>query len=474
MLEHEACEQWVERLSAYADGEVDDAEGREVRAHVHECPACRAWVEQARADRSLFEGALTGQKPRWGFARGVMKQVAAKPVHGAAERRARGRRMTLVELVTVLVIVGVLAAILFPVFAKAREDARSVSCLSNIKQLCLALQMYAEDNHDYLPPLVGWEKAILPYVRNEELFVCPNDRGSRPGYALNRRVAGRNTKDFGRPESVVLLFDARDGELGERHNDGANYGFLDWHAKFHQDPPPGFLEDLQSLGPPTRNYGLAERLRIAYEAEQDVAVDDVPTAVMQAEHEIAQREGFLLNSDVTTNSDQTTAQIVFRVPAEALLETMNALARLGAVVNRHVTGEDLTEKYVAADRAVQSAGQEQERLQNIERRTPQMPEKLAIAEKVTAVHAAAEQQRSEVRQVLARTVLATGTARFFERERAAPWSLLAAAERAFRSSGRTGRLVMSGALWLLAYVPFWGGALAAFLVGQRWLRRRRS
>ncbi|MFQ6134090.1 MAG: hypothetical protein ACE5R4_18755, partial [Armatimonadota bacterium] len=108
----------------------------------------------------------------------------------------------------------------------------------------------------------------------------------------------------------------------------------------------------------------------------------------------------------------------------------------------------------------------------IERRTRQTAEKLELAKKVDASHAAAEQQRSEIRQVLARTVLATGTARFLEREEVLPRTLAGTAERAWQSSGRTGRVIGAAAIWLLAYLPFWGAALVLFLLGRRWWRRR--
>src|SRR5436189_3665924 len=66
-------------------------------------------------------------------------------------RRTRRPGFTLIELLVVIAIIAILAAILFPVFAQAREKARQASCLSNVKQLGLALAMYAQDNDEMFP-----------------------------------------------------------------------------------------------------------------------------------------------------------------------------------------------------------------------------------------------------------------------------------------------------------------------------------
>ncbi|MFQ6134130.1 MAG: DUF4349 domain-containing protein, partial [Armatimonadota bacterium] len=395
MLEHGPCDEWIERVSAHADEELDEAEKGEARAHLDECDACRQWLEQVRADREVLVGNLARQKRRWGFARGVMQEVAKRRVYGHPANAAPRRwRFTAIELAVSCLVICVCAAVLFPVFSKVREkarharcgvssrtiaQARQAACPSNLKQICLAMLMY-EDDFDAFPPHENWTEAIFPYTRNNEILICPEDKQADLGYGYNPALAGRDLKTIDDPTNTVLVYDARDGKLEQRHDDGAYYGFVDGEVKWLEDPPPGFLHQ-QSLGPPTRNYGLAEKLRIAYQAEQDVEVEDVPVAVMQAEREIDRRGGFLLNSDLTRNSSRLTAQIVFRVPVEEMLSTMNALAKLGAVLNRHIAGQDLTEKYVLAQRAVRSEAQKQERLGRIERRTRQTAEKLELAKK---------------------------------------------------------------------------------------------
>jgi len=89
-------------------------------------------------------------------------------------------------LLVVIAIIAILAAILFPVFAKAREKARQASCQSNLKQLALASLMYAQDYDGIVPgwnfgsncsnPGVGawWKHVIYPYVKNGQLYICPS------------------------------------------------------------------------------------------------------------------------------------------------------------------------------------------------------------------------------------------------------------------------------------------------------------
>jgi len=94
------------------------------------------------------------------------------------------RGFTLIELLVVIAIIAILAAILFPVFARAREQARKTSCLSNCKQLGTAHMMYAQDYDEVLVPVAtgvcpgpdayGWADLCYPYIKNEKVFDCPS------------------------------------------------------------------------------------------------------------------------------------------------------------------------------------------------------------------------------------------------------------------------------------------------------------
>jgi len=84
---------------------------------------------------------------------------------------------TLIELLVVIAIIAILAAILFPVFAKAREKARQSSCTSNLNQIGKAFMMYAQDYDEKLyhprwTSVDGWTAPITPYVKNEQVFGC--------------------------------------------------------------------------------------------------------------------------------------------------------------------------------------------------------------------------------------------------------------------------------------------------------------
>jgi prepilin-type N-terminal cleavage/methylation domain-containing protein/prepilin-type processing-associated H-X9-DG protein len=108
--------------------------------------------------------------------------------------RHRHRGFTLIELLVVIAIIAILAAILFPVFAQAREKARQTACLSNMKQVGLALSMYTQDYDETMPihtdtdtfmnPQVSanWARLIFPYTKNVKVYLCPTAR-IWPGHA---------------------------------------------------------------------------------------------------------------------------------------------------------------------------------------------------------------------------------------------------------------------------------------------------
>jgi prepilin-type N-terminal cleavage/methylation domain-containing protein/prepilin-type processing-associated H-X9-DG protein len=118
---------------------------------------------------------------------------------------------TLIELLVVIAIIAILAAILFPVFARAREKARQTSCLSNLKQLGLAVIMYAQD-YDGMHPVMYWTPvtgyddgvsiggytvmtAMLPYVKNSQIFACPSIRPTKT-YTHTNGVITRSDYQF--------------------------------------------------------------------------------------------------------------------------------------------------------------------------------------------------------------------------------------------------------------------------------------
>ena len=202
-----------------------------------------------------------------------------------AERRDRG--FTLIELLVVIAIIAILAAILFPVFSRARAKARQASCISNLKQLGLAVDMYAQDYDEYLPPHNDdeppyptydwrWDTFIYrltPYTKNYQLTKCPDDAAwKQPGtgvpqqdrwwsYDFNRGCEYGPQQPgylsaFEVPADTVLLFDGSEEDEGveltdqdsldrnpagwnpdnakayTRHSDGHNILWADGHVKW--------------------------------------------------------------------------------------------------------------------------------------------------------------------------------------------------------------------------------------------------
>lgn len=104
--------------------------------------------------------------------------------------------------------VAVLAAILFPVFAQAREAARSASCQNNLKQLSIAVQMYTQDNDGRYPISGTWEDAALPFHNDPGLLTCPSEASAKPGYSFNAALNRLHQDWVKAPERQPMLFES--------------------------------------------------------------------------------------------------------------------------------------------------------------------------------------------------------------------------------------------------------------------------
>ena len=116
-------------------------------------------------------------------------------------KNAKKIGFTLIELLVVIAIIAILAAILFPVFAQAREKARAITCISNLKQLGLAVTQYEQDFDEACPNGVnpygggqGWAGQVYVYVKSTGAFKCPDDSTTGPvsSYAYNSNVTSAN------------------------------------------------------------------------------------------------------------------------------------------------------------------------------------------------------------------------------------------------------------------------------------------
>lgn len=202
---------------------------------------------------------------------------------------------TLIELLVVIAIIAILAAILFPVFAKAREKARQSNCASNVKQISTGLAMYYQDYDEQMPggtavhwdgtlTIGGFVDPVAPYLKNTQIFTCPSDglkntlsadpsknfqSAILPGIPPNQPLSygynyflgaggGVSPSQVQFPSQTVLIaeliqrpyiyviapvpaiagvtavLDPNASRMigGARHNEGMNIGYLDGHCKW--------------------------------------------------------------------------------------------------------------------------------------------------------------------------------------------------------------------------------------------------
>ncbi|MGI5818576.1 MAG: DUF1559 domain-containing protein [Armatimonadota bacterium] len=210
----------------------------------------------------------------------------------------RRKGFTLIELLVVIAIIAILAAILFPVFARAREKARQSSCMSNLKQIGLAHMMYAQDYDERLAPYEvnhgsslrrasATYDTIYPYINNEQVYICPSEEftwnghgsGTRSEFPAGRGVyrqtmvasysvvrdmsgddrvrpapfpsSGRKLAQFERPAETIIVFETRTGYVGNKSNVG-----------FYNDDTPRPMDASGNVGVMRYRHNL--QMNVAY------------------------------------------------------------------------------------------------------------------------------------------------------------------------------------------------------------------
>ena len=215
-----------------------------------------------------------------------MKTLNTRPVGRA------NRGFTLIELLVVIAIIAILAAILFPAFARARENARRTSCMSNLKQIGLGCMQYTQDYDETYPKAAltnaasafgedYWYLTMQPYLKSQQLLVCPSfgmnlacnpaggtilQSSQTASYGANLAVLGRRADyptaslaQVNVPTETILFLETQQGAgstcgnyaargplatdpwgtdmiAHTRHFDGQNITFADGHSKWLKDP----------------------------------------------------------------------------------------------------------------------------------------------------------------------------------------------------------------------------------------------
>lgn len=186
---------------------------------------------------------------------------------------------TLIELLVVIAIISIIAAVLFPAFARARENARRASCQSNLKQIALGFKQYTQDYDEKFPPRYipdggsipdqtqGWAVLMQPYLKSEQIFQCPSEPKAPGGmasttaidyfynYSLGCKDNGAGGEALGGVSEASLTFvtstvlngdavasisGAAEFDMNRAvtysnkkvHLEGANYSFADGHVKW--------------------------------------------------------------------------------------------------------------------------------------------------------------------------------------------------------------------------------------------------
>lgn len=172
------------------------------------------------------------------------------------------------HVVIPLAILGILAAIIIPVFKRFKETERPASCQSNLKQIALGYKQYIQDYDELYPRATNnvannassdnWVRQLEPYLKSTRIFKCPSDQEAPDNgisYAYNARLSKQNETTIPKSHLIILNFEVISDPDGwtqtgrgpeaitasTRHLEGANYSFADGHVKWFKPGKVGAL-----------------------------------------------------------------------------------------------------------------------------------------------------------------------------------------------------------------------------------------
>lgn len=502
------CEKWNPRLSAYLDGEGNTRERKEVEEHLAACPACRAAAEVLRCDEQDVMAALHTRAASDAFAGRVMAQVAVTPMEGtetvtATPSEPQTLRRPSPKLFNILLQWGIVTAaivvigsIIFPIFPKVREKSYQNQCMNHARQLAIGLLSYAQDNDETLPAATNWVKAT-GLTGDPKVFLCPTFDKQGISYEYNTALSNVPLGELDNPAIVPLIW------CKNNHSGGMIIAFVDGHVAYHrvrnirefvaqqrqelakqaalsgqseatipEIPAPG---GRVTIIPPDRNYGLADKLMIAYTAIMALQSADVQNSMERAESLFREYDGFVLDSEYTRVSDDSaTATVSGRVPSIRLGQLLVELDGLGRLQSRTVNGEDLTAEQIAQVEKLGNLAETQQNLTTIEKRA-KPNEALKAEESRAGASTEAGSTRIEQYKLKSRVTLAEVTVQFSSLPKPQPKTdpVKRSASKSFTALKAFGTWLFTGILIPLGiWLPVWGPLLALGIVlRRRYLRR---
>jgi hypothetical protein len=179
---------------------------------------------------------------------GVVLGIAALKKIRREPAKFKGKGLAIAGICVSAFFILLMPALLLPALSKAKHKGDTSTCVNQVKEICLAVRLYADENEGQCPPALNWCDAILPNLPKPESLQCPTRRNQKSGYALNRRVAGRTLSSI--PPDTVMIFETGNG----------------WNASGGQD-------DLLPDSPHGRQFVIG----FADGSVQQVPADELPT-----------------------------------------------------------------------------------------------------------------------------------------------------------------------------------------------------